>query len=156
MTQRLKLKLPPLGVWLLAFLLMWGIHQLVPALTLAVPRVITLILVTALIGIAVTFAGLALAAFQQVGTTINPMNPDASSHLVTSGIYRLSRNPMYVGLLLLLAAWGVYLANVVSFLGLATFIIYMNHFQIAPEEQVLQAKFADEFGAYKQRVRRWL
>lgn len=103
-----------------------------------------------------TFAGLALAVFRQAGTTINPMSPDKSSYLVTSGIYRLSRNPMYVGLLLLLAAWGVYLANVVSFLGLPAFALYMNHFQIVPEEQVLQTKFADEFVAYKQRVRRWL
>ena len=73
----------------------------------------------------------------------------------TTRIYRLSRNPMYLGFLLVLAAWAVLLANVLVLLPVVAFVIYMNRFQITPEERALAVMFGTEFNAYKRRVRKW-
>jgi protein-S-isoprenylcysteine O-methyltransferase Ste14 len=76
--------------------------------------------------------------------------------LVTGGIYRLSRNPMYVGLVLFLMAWAIQLSMLWPYIGPVFFIIYINRFQIAPEERVMENKFGVEYSAYKNKVRRWL
>lgn len=73
-----------------------------------------------------------------------------------AGIYRYSRNPMYVGLAAMLSAWAIYLRSPVALSGVAVFILYMNRFQITPEERALESLFAEEFVAYRARVRRWL
>lgn len=84
------------------------------------------------------------------------MQPGKASALVTGSVYRLSRNPMYVGLALLLAAWAVYLSMLWPFLGPVLFVLYMNRFQIGPEERVMRGKFGEDYAAYAARVRRWL
>jgi protein-S-isoprenylcysteine O-methyltransferase Ste14 len=96
------------------------------------------------------------AAFRQAQTTVNPMTPEASSSVVTTGVYRWSRNPMYLGFLFVLAGWGVYLGSAAALLFLPAFVLYMNRFQIAPEERALQAKFGASYTGYMRRVRRWL
>jgi len=95
-------------------------------------------------------------SFQKAKTTFNPLKPDAASSLVASGIYRVSRNPMYVGFLLVLTGWAMWLSHPLPFLFLPIFVGYMNRFQISPEERVLSAKFGEEYDTYKQSVRRWL
>jgi len=88
---------------------------------------------------------------------VNPTKPSDASSLVVQGIYRVSRNPMYLGVLLLLIAWGIYLEHlIVVFVLPAAFVIYMNKFQIEPEEQALQKLFGDDFASYKKKVRRWI
>ncbi len=88
---------------------------------------------------------------------MNPTNPSNASSLVVHGIYRVSRNPMYLGALMLLIAWGIYLGNLMVLVALpAAFVIYMNKFQIGPEEQALQQLFGDDFVSYKKKVRRWI
>jgi protein-S-isoprenylcysteine O-methyltransferase Ste14 len=84
------------------------------------------------------------------------MKPESSSSLVVSGIYRWSRNPMYLGFLLGLLGWAIFLSNVLAFLFLPVFILYMNRFQIEPEEKALAVLFGKQFAAYKSRVRQWL
>jgi protein-S-isoprenylcysteine O-methyltransferase Ste14 len=84
------------------------------------------------------------------------MDPASSSSLVLSGIYKFSRNPMYLGFLLALFGWAVFLSNALAFVFLPAFIFYMNRFQIEPEEKALAGKFGQEFVDYKSRVRRWL
>jgi protein-S-isoprenylcysteine O-methyltransferase Ste14 len=84
------------------------------------------------------------------------MNPGASSSLVIRGVYTLTRNPMYLGFLLVLVGWAVFLSNTLAFLLLPVFILYMNRFQITPEERALASLFGQEFVVYKSRVRRWL
>ncbi len=102
-------------------------------------------------------SGLAgVLSFRRANTTVDPTQPEASTTVVTSGIYRFSRNPMYVGLLLVLLGWACYLANPWCWLILPAFVLYMNHFQIIPEEQALAAKFGEAYHTYRQRVRRWL
>ena len=84
------------------------------------------------------------------------MNPGAASSLVTSGIYRFSRNPMYLGFALALLAVAVYLAHPVAPAVLIGFVVYINRFQVEPEERALKAIFGDTFAEYAARVRRWI
>ncbi len=104
-------------------------------------------------------AVVALAAFLtfwRARTTINPLQPERASVLVTHGIYRFTRNPMYLSLLLLLVAYASHLGSWVAFAGPTAYVAYITRFQILPEERVLAAKFGDEFAAYRRRVRRWI
>lgn len=107
-----------------------------------------------IIGCASCVAG--VVSFKLAKTTVNPNKPEQASKLVTSGIYRISRNPMYLGFAFILAGWGVWLSSVWAMLGVIGFIGYLTLFQIMPEERALTKLFGEEFTAYKARVRRWL
>jgi len=102
----------------------------------------------------VAFAG--VVSFHRVRTTVNPWRPHASSALVTSGVYRKTRNPMYLGLMLGLAGWGRLLANLYALLIGFIFIPYMNRFQIRPEERALEQAYGKSFVDYCRQARRWL
>ncbi len=108
----------------------------------------------ALIGLGFDLTG--VLGFIRAKTTVNPMKPERSAALVTSGIYRVTRNPMYVGMALILLAWAIYLGSGTALLGPLVFALYITRFQIHPEERVLAARFGSEFAAYRARVRRWL
>ena len=84
------------------------------------------------------------------------MKPETASSIVTVGIYRFTRNPMYLGLAFALAGWAIYLANLAALLIVPIFVAYMTQFQIKPEERALLAKFGADFAAYMAAVRRWL
>lgn len=94
--------------------------------------------------------------FYKYKTTVNPLKPETSSTLVTSGIYRMSRNPMYVGFYCLLLAFGIWLHNALSLMFSLSFIWYITQFQIKPEEQQLEKHFGESYTFYKTKVRRWL
>jgi len=108
-----------------------------------------------LIGIAGSIGCISLFQFFRSKTTIDPTTPSKASKLVTSGIYQFTRNPMYLGLLLILLAWGLWLGNAFNILLAAGFVAYMNAFQIAPEEEVLLDLFEKEYKQYCTLVRRW-
>lgn len=78
------------------------------------------------------------------------------STLVTGGVYKYSRNPMYLGMALVLAAWAAIIEPAPSFASVLVFIAYRSYFQIKDEEEALAELFGEEFYAYKSRVRRWL
>lgn len=152
--QALELKIPPPAVTVLIAGAMWGGSLVAPLL--AVP---TLIRVAAAVAIALAGGGFSLAgiiSFRHARTTVNPMKPETTSLLVCSGIYRLTRNPMYLGLFFVLVAWAVFLSSAWALLGPLAFVLYINRFQIEPEERVLSAMFGLDYAAYKSRVRRWL
>lgn len=130
------------------------VATLAPALSFVVPgaAVVTSLLVAA----GVVLALLGLVAFYRASTTVDPAHPGGASSLVTGGIYRVSRNPMYLGMLLLLLGWAVWLAHPFSFLVLPLFVVYLNRFQIKPEERTLHEKFGEAFVTYARAVRRWL
>jgi protein-S-isoprenylcysteine O-methyltransferase Ste14 len=152
--RRLELKIPPLVVALAFALAMFGAAGAAPGLSIALPgRLAIALTLTALGGVA-AFAG--VIAFRRERTTVNPLTPGAASSVVSSGIYRVSRNPMYLGFLLALAGWAVYLSNAAAALLLPAFILYMNRFQIQPEERALLGKFGPPFAQYMSRVRRWV
>lgn len=97
-----------------------------------------------------------VAAFVRARTTVNPLAPDKTSALVISGLYRFSRNPMYLGMLMILLGWGLYLGDALAFPPAGLFIILIEFLQLRPEERALEEKFGDDFRAYKKRVRRWI
>ena len=97
-----------------------------------------------------------IVSFRQARTTVNPMKPETATTLVTSGVFRYTRNPMYLGMLLVLLAWAAFLASPASLAGVIAFVIYMRHFQIRPEEAALTSLFGQAYLEYRQRVRRWL
>ena len=149
-----ELKIPPLVVGAVIALLMWLVARSLPAFTFAFEPMRVAAVGVGLAGIAIT--GLAVLSFRKAHTTVNPMKPTSTSALVTSGLYRYTRNPMYVGFFFVLVAWGLYLSNAIGLLLLPAFILYMNRFQIEPEERALTALFGQEFAEYTSRVRRWL
>ncbi len=149
----LELRVPPVVVGLCAAGGMWLAALVAPGATFAVSGRVEVAIALAALGAVIALAG--VAAFRRVRTTVNPTTPQASSTVVTSGVYRWSRNPMYVGFLLVLIGWSVYLFNFVSALLVPAFVVYMNHFQIKPEERALVAKFGTEYTEYMQRIRRW-
>jgi protein-S-isoprenylcysteine O-methyltransferase Ste14 len=110
--------------------------------------------VLASLGLVVGVSG--MVSFWRAKTTMNPTKPAATSSLVMTGPFRFTRNPMYLSLFLYLLAWAVYLSNWLALLFLPVFVLYINQFQIKPEERALSSLFGPEYAAYKGRVRRWL
>lgn len=150
--KSLELKLPPLAVLVLAAVAMWAS----PAIA-ALPRggiSIAMSAVLALLGGAICVAG--VLAFRDARTTVDPMHPSAATSLVERGIYRYSRNPMYLGFVIILLAWALFLGKLSAFASIPIFMAYLTVFQIKPEERALREQFANAFEEYASRVRRWL
>lgn len=152
--KALELKIPPPLIALLVGVSMWFARRYTPSLGLAIPGRTALAIGLVILGIALALAG--VLAFRKAKTTVNPLKPEATSTIVASGIYRFTRNPMYLGMLVVLVGWAVFLANGISFLLAPLFVLYMNRFQIGPEERVLCGHFGSEFDNYMKSVRRWL
>ncbi|MDB5999990.1 MAG: protein-S-isoprenylcysteine methyltransferase [Rhizobacter sp.] len=150
----LELKVPPPVVAAVIALAMWLVSSMTPPFDAPHWLRILLAVAIALIGGAFSIAG--ARAFRKARTTVNPMKPDAATSLVSSGVYRITRNPMYVGLLILLVGWSVFLSSVWALIGPLAFFVYIDRLQIVPEERALARLFGDEYAAYKTRVRRWL
>jgi protein-S-isoprenylcysteine O-methyltransferase Ste14 len=150
----LKLKIPP-PVYLLAFAgLMWLSHQWLPLFELfAAPwNALGLVLIAA----AVVMDFWSLGLFFRAHTTFNPIHPERTKALVTTGPYRYTRNPMYVGMLIILSGWAIWLGSISPFLWLPVFVGVLTVQQIIPEEIMLEQTFGDTYLAYKARVVRWL
>lgn len=152
--QALELKIPPPVVALVVALAMWGASR--DAAPLPAPEVARLPLSIALAVVGASFDLAALAAFLRAKTTINPMKPRSTSSIVVAGVYRLTRNPMYVGLAFVLGAWAAWLWTWWALPGPFVFAAYVTRFQIVPEERALAEAFGERYLAYKARVRRWL
>jgi protein-S-isoprenylcysteine O-methyltransferase Ste14 len=135
-------------------LLMWLAARALPNAEFQMPARGPVALAFALIGLAIAIV--AVFQFRRAGTTPNPMKPQESATVVVTGVYRYSRNPMYLGDLLMLAGWAIWLANAAAFLGLPLFVVYLNRLQISAEERALQARFGPAYDAYRATVRRWL
>jgi len=98
----------------------------------------------------------ALIAFARARTTVNPVEPEQAKTLVTTGLYRISRNPMYLAMALILLGSALRLSNIGVFIAPALFVWSITMFQIKPEERALQSIFGEDFTAYRQQTRRWL
>lgn len=109
-----------------------------------------------LIALAIIGDLFSLWLFYKKRTTPNPLSPEKAAHLVTNGLYQYTRNPMYVGMLVMLSGWGIYLGSLSPFFAIPAFILTLNEMQIKPEEKVLEEKFGQSYLDYKQQVRRWL
>jgi protein-S-isoprenylcysteine O-methyltransferase Ste14 len=140
--------------FLVAAGLMWLLAALFPAAAFKFPArqlaAVALLLLAGIVGIA------GVRAFARARTTVNPLQPQAASRLVTGGIYRHSRNPMYLALLLALLGWGAWLGNAAALLLIPLFVLAMNRLQIRPEERALESLFGEAFRSYARKVRRWI
>jgi protein-S-isoprenylcysteine O-methyltransferase Ste14 len=153
-SPQLALRVPPAAVTVCAGALGWIGARACPALAIeygARPW-----LTTALVAVSLGSSLGGVVSFRQARTTVNPMTPEAATTLVTAGIYRITRNPMYLGFLFLLLAEVAWLANPVAVFAAAAFVLYLNLFQISPEERALETRFGSEYRAYSARVRRWI
>lgn len=109
-----------------------------------------------LVAIGCFFCIAGVVSFRLAKTTVNPSKPAQASALVTTGVYKISRNPMYVGFAFILASWGVWLTSLWALLCVWGFIFYLTWFQIIPEERALLKIFGQGYREYKSRVKRWL
>lgn len=154
MAFRLENRVPPPIVAAVVAALMYWMARLFDDASFEVPWRLAVCALVFAIGAALDITG--LVHFMRAKTTVNPLDPHAASVLITGGVYRFTRNPMYLGLATLLLAWGLWLGNAVALAAIAVFIAYMNRFQIAPEERALEARFGAEYSRYRSRVRRWI
>jgi len=152
--QALELKIPPPAVAVVMAGAMWGISLAAPLLEVPAFIRVGAAATIALAGVGFSLAG--IISFRRARTTVHPMKPETTTSLVCSGIYGVTRNPMYVGLLFVLVAWAVFLCSAPALLGPVAFVLYINRFQIAPEERALSAMFGTGYSTYKSRVRQWL
>ncbi|MEM0909446.1 MAG: isoprenylcysteine carboxylmethyltransferase family protein [Pseudomonadota bacterium] len=113
-----------------------------------------LALIFLMLGVSVAIIG--VRQFRKFKTTISPIRLNSTSHLVTEGIYAYTRNPMYVGIVIVLIAWGLWLGSLLSLVVIPVFMFSIQHFQIIKEEQALTDLFGQEYKEYQKSVRRWL
>jgi protein-S-isoprenylcysteine O-methyltransferase Ste14 len=147
-------RIPPPILMLLAAMLMWALHHWMPLghwIALPWNRLGAL---AGAVGIATAVA--AFARFRQVGTTVNPMDPRKASRLVTDSVFCVSRNPMYLGLVLLLIGWAIWLGSASPWVIPPLFVIIITVVQIIPEEQALEQLFGEEYRSYRRSVARWI
>jgi protein-S-isoprenylcysteine O-methyltransferase Ste14 len=152
--KTLEHRIPPPIVAVLISLAMWALARISPAINID-PRLRGAI-AAAFFAFGGCVAAMGMLAFRRARTTINPVKVEDASSIVTSGIYRRTRNPMYVGLTSLLLGWTVFLAAPLALLGPLVFVLFTARFQIIPEERALTLKFGRDFTDYQARVRRWL
>ena len=150
----LELKVPPPVVIFVTAAIMWLVRRAAPALDFVFPAHDLLAILLVAAGF---FTGVwGVVTFRRARTTINPTKPELSSSLVTWGVYAITRNPMYLGGLITLTGWAIFLSNALAFLFLPAYVLYINRFQIKPEERALTSLFGQEYVNYQARVRRWL
>ena len=139
---------------MIAAALMWIASSASPIFDVFLPAKSLLPASLALIGTLTCVTG--VVSFRRAKTTVNPMKPNSTSSLVILGIYKYTRNPMYLGFVLVLLGWAAFLSNLAALALLAAFVLYLNRFQIMPEEHVLDSLFPHDYPAYRARVRRWI
>lgn len=151
----LEHRIPPPLVMLATGFLMWWTDRWLPGL-----RMNPVLEWVTLLGWGVAICGFAMDLYCFIGfiqrkTTVNPLKPENASAIIVSGFYRFSRNPMYLGMVLVLVGWVLVLQNPASLVATALFMAFITRFQIIPEERALTARFGEAYLAYTRRVRRW-
>lgn len=146
----LENRIPPPLIMLTFMLLIWlidssGTTMLELQVSVAVVVVVALVVVRS-----------AIMSFIKQKTTVNPLDPEAATSLVSDGVFKLTRNPMYLAMALIVLAWGLYFVEIYSPVFVAVFVLYMTQFQIKPEERALDKVFGESYADYKQKVRRWI
>ena len=147
-------RIPPPVVVVIIAAMMWWLERLlaVGEFKTGIQPLLAIVFMGAGIGMMLVAA----FSFYKAKTTINPLEPGKASHLITTGLYGFSRNPIYLADLLVLIAWAIWLGNIFNIALLVVFIVYINRFQIAPEERALGTLFGDAYREYCSRVRRWI
>ena len=147
-------KIPPPVILILCGALAWLLAHFTPGFGVDVPARLPMAAVLVLVGLALDFSG--LLSFRKAKTTFNPLTPSRSKVIVQTGLYRFTRNPMYLGMVFELLGLCVFLANPLALVAIAVFVAYITRFQIIPEERLLLEKFGAPYALYTRTVRRWL
>ena len=150
----MSLRIPPLAQFLSCALLAWALAKLMHQLTIVSP-------LSVYAGYGFILSGailltLAVLAFVRARTTVNPLAPEQAQALVTTGLYRFTRNPMYLAMAFILIGGTLALSNIAALAAPAIFVGAITMLQIKPEERALQSVFGDEFSTYRNQTRRWL
>jgi protein-S-isoprenylcysteine O-methyltransferase Ste14 len=147
-------RIPPPIVMLLAATLMWVLHHWIPLSHWIATPWNRLGALPGAVGVAIAVA--AFVRFRQAGTTVSPTDPGKTSRLVTDGVFCVSRNPMYLGLVLLLIGWAIWLGSASPWLIPPLFVIVISVVQIIPEEHALGQLFGEQYLSYRRSVARWI
>ncbi len=150
----MKLLVPPPVVALICVVLVWFAARSLPAANFDFGLRVHLALLICVVGAIINF--IAVGLFVRKKTTISPVAPQNAEALVVTGIYRFTRNPMYLGMALLIAAIGMWLGNYMLIPAVILFVWYITRFQIKPEEAVLREKFGEPYDEYRNQARRWI
>ena len=150
----LENRIPPPVVVVLIGAVMWIADRVLPGFSFDLPFRFICAGVIGALGLLIFILG--VREFRRARTTVNPINLQEASAIVTSGIYSMTRNPMYVGFTLALVGWSIFLGNGWTLIGPIVFAIFSTIYQIIPEERLLASKFGEPYEAYCRRVRRWL
>ncbi len=150
----LEHKIPPPIVALTTLVGVYWSSQASSLSSLAIDAPLWLSITTAVLGLGIMLSG--ALEFRKAKTTVNPLNPEQASELVVSGIFKVTRNPMYLGMSLIIIAASLALGNLIGLVWMMGFMLYIQVFQIKPEERAMHKLFGDSFNDYCQRVRRWI
>ena len=151
----MHLRIPPPIVALIGVLLIFLSKDYILILYLHPYLQNTLSILFLVIGFVIILS--ATKEFKKSNKTVNPMKPETSTSLVTSGIFKYTRNPMYLGLSSILLASCFYFSSLLGIIVYVPFfILYITVFQIIPEEEVMKSLFNDEYLDYCSKVRRWI
>jgi protein-S-isoprenylcysteine O-methyltransferase Ste14 len=155
--HKLENLIPPPAVLLITLLVMFVISRFDHVRFLRADAFgLNTLLAIGLVVLGIGLAVLGIKQFRQAQTTVNPLRPDTATKLVTSGVFKLTRNPMYLGMVMLALSAVVFYGSAWCLLVVAAFIAFISRFQIAPEERAMQALFGNQFAAYKASTRRWI
>jgi len=150
----MNLKIPPVVVFFLSLVLMFGAYYVVPHWSYDFPYQVILSRVFLALGVLVAFFG--IIAFRMNRTTTDPLHPEKATTLVTGGIYQYTRNPMYLGMAFVLVGGLIRIGNPASISGVLFLVWYLDRFQIRPEEKALTKAFGKPYKSYCEKVRRWV
>ena len=152
--MKLALKVPPPVQALICGILMWVADKQLPGGQLESAIQLPMAILFAISGIVLVV--ISMLAFRRASTTVDPFHPEETSHLVVDGVFRYSRNPMYVSLLLVLISWAIWLGSIYNVAVLALFVTYITFFQIKPEEEAMRFLFGESYEHYCEKIRRWI
>ncbi len=152
--MRLALKVPPPVVLLIFGILMWFVGSRVPGGRVDFDNQLAAAISVGILGLIININ--AIIGFRRANTTVNPLDPGKATQLVVGGVFRLSRNPMYLGILVVLTGWAIWIGSFYNLALLALFVYYSTEFQIKPEEEVLRPLFDETYADYCSKVRRWI
>lgn len=152
--DKLERKIPPVALFVIFVILMTVIDKVWVVFRFELP--LNLFVAVAAVGLSGVIGLAGVYEFRKAKTTVNPINVEAASTVVDSGIFAYTRNPMYLALMILLVGLGYWQQNMLCLLLSYGFVMYLNRFQIRPEEKALENNFGPEYLDYKQRVRRWI
>ena len=147
-------KIPPPLVTLATVGAIYGTSRLEALAALDFPSQTIAAIAVAVLGLSVMLSG--ALEFRRAKTTVNPLSPEQASELVISGVFRFTRNPMYLGMGCIIAGFTLWIGNGVGLFWLTLFVLYIQVFQISPEEMAMEKLFGEQFVSYRQKVRRWV